>query len=461
MLRVSVVVIVLWWLGVVPPVLQADRGVMVRGVVYDSLGGRPLGDAIVQLATDDADTRVVATATSDRDGVYRIRDVEPGRYRIGFLHPVLDSLGLEPPLRTFVVTAERDVQLDLATPSATRLRALICADTSGRRAVARADSGSVLFGIVRGSDGAPVARATVVARWVEVTFGLRGAGRRVAQRASTTADNGWYALCDVPSGGQLSLAAGRDTMHVARIEWQAGDAAAVQRDLVLPSGQTALARGVVLRGSDGQPLAGAVVRLEDGRTVRTDESGAWSMPAVNDGMQMIYVRAVGYLPQRLAMEVYASPRAATVALRPMQPLLDTVRVRGERLGESYMAGFEERRRQGIGRYLTREEIGRRRVMTLTDLLRMLPGVRVEYDAQSGRTSITVRGGAGEACTPIVLLNGMVLGALTGEELDALARPDEVGGLELYSEVNVPPAFSMSMAGEGCGSIVVWLPLGRR
>jgi hypothetical protein len=100
-------------------------------------------------------------------------------------------------------------------------------------------------------------------------------------------------------------------------------------------------------------------------------------------------------------------------------------------------------------------------MTLSELLRMMPGVRVEYDAQAGRTSITIRGGAGEACTPIVLLNGMVLGALTGEELDALARPDEVGGLELYSEVNVPPEFSMSMAGEGCGSIVVWLPLGRR
>jgi hypothetical protein len=436
------------------PQLGAQRGGAVRGIVYDSLRGRVVAGAVVQLVADDSEGRLVATATSDTRGVYQIPDVAVGAYRIGFLHAILDSLGLEPPIRAVAVTADRDVHVGLATPSPERLRALACAET------ARPDSGSLLFGIVRSSDGDVVPGATVVVRWVEFTFGVRGGQRRVAQRVGTTAANGWFGLCDVPSGGQLSLAAGRDTIRVARIEWQADDLAAVQRDLVLPSGGTALARGTVVRSGGGEPLVGAIVRLDDGRTTRTDATGVWTLAAVSDGTQMVYVRAVGFLPQRVPIDVYATPRSAVVALRSTQPLLDTVRVRATRANE-FLAGFETRRRQGLGRFLTADDIKRRNALLLTELLRMLPGVRVEYNATDGRTMITIRGGAGEACTPLVILNGMVLGALTGEELDALARPDEVAGIELYSEVNVPPEFSMSMAGEGCGSLAVWLPLGRR
>ena len=70
------------------------------------------------------------TAIADSLGRFTIADVPEGRHTIGFLHPVLDSLGLEPPQRELVVTGMQ-VRADLATPSAQRFREAICSRSGG------------------------------------------------------------------------------------------------------------------------------------------------------------------------------------------------------------------------------------------------------------------------------------------------------------------------------------------
>jgi hypothetical protein len=108
---------------------QVVGGATVHGIVYDSLAVAPLAGAVVQLVAGDtlpAKAPFGAIATADSAGAYAFTGVPDGHYLIGFFHPLLDTLGLAPPLRTVVVTGGRATRVDLATPSPARLRGAIC-----------------------------------------------------------------------------------------------------------------------------------------------------------------------------------------------------------------------------------------------------------------------------------------------------------------------------------------------
>src|SRR5690349_7243393 len=77
----------------------------VSGVVRDSISREPLAGAVVQLVSADGVAREGKTVMSDSAGRFTIADVAEGRYALGFFHPMLDSLGLEPSLREVSVPA--------------------------------------------------------------------------------------------------------------------------------------------------------------------------------------------------------------------------------------------------------------------------------------------------------------------------------------------------------------------
>jgi hypothetical protein len=63
------------------------------------------------------------------------------------------------------------------------------------------------------------------------------------------------------------------------------------------------------------------------------------------------------------------------------------------------------------------------------------------------------------CFPLVYLNGHYMGTVDGkqmttDDIDDMVRPDEVYGIEVYTQGQVPPQFSLGMMAE-CGSIVIW------
>ena len=122
---------------------------VVSGVVRDSTTLAPLIGAVVQLSSVDAVVPLTRAAHSDSLGRYRIDDVPPGRYLLGFLHPRLDSLGLQASVIPLRVRQGRDLRADLTTPSAALLRAEYCGPG--------ATTGALLIGVVRrASDRAPV-----------------------------------------------------------------------------------------------------------------------------------------------------------------------------------------------------------------------------------------------------------------------------------------------------------------
>ena len=89
---------------------------------------------MVPLVAADRRARSNRSGLTDSLGRFTLDDVQAGRYTIGFLHPVLDSLGVEPLLRELIVDGTRPVRIDLATPSPGQLRAAICGPASGAEA---------------------------------------------------------------------------------------------------------------------------------------------------------------------------------------------------------------------------------------------------------------------------------------------------------------------------------------
>ena len=460
--------------GQAPSAPSRARGV--AGVVYDSLAGHPLADAVVQLVATNPASGVARSMQSDSLGRFIFEDVPDGRYMLGFIHPVLDSLGLDPLVRDVSVAGPHQIHVDLAVPSSTQLRRAICGQSSDT-------SGGVFVGFVRNAqDASATAGDTVVARWLEITFTDHGLVRRTPRLTATTAANGWFAMCNVPRGGTMMLVAnrGRDSTDLLDVDVPADGF--LRRDLYVGPSRPALVRdssrrgdsivasprrhegdgqlsGTVVTAVGGRPLEGARVGLADGPETRADARGEWTLAHAPLGTRVLEVKAVGYFPARRVVDVVGQGGGSgsgamppmRVALSTLEAVLDTVRVTAARVFDRNQNEFEARRRRSAtGRFITAADIARRNPLYVSDLLRMTPGVHVEYDpVQFGKT-IKMRGAFGE-CSPAVFIDGMYVPSFDAEDIDTWVKPERVVGIEIY--IDPPPDYQRALS--GCGSIVIW------
>ena len=467
----------------------------VSGTVRDSLGGGVLAGASVQLVGGAGAARVSRTATADSAGRYTVSDLPAGRYVVGFLHPALDSLGLEPPTRDVVVQDARTVVVDLATPSPARMRAAICTPAGTAPSLRPAtDSSAVLVGVVRqASDGLALENASVVGEWDEVTFGASGIGRRSRRLVATTGADGWFALCNVPRGGTMSLQAVRRADSTALLELQVPASGFLHQPLYLgpartiamefpaaaaaaaaataPSSAAARAArdpaprvrrvlvgdgvvsGTVLAANGRRPLEGAVVRLQNGPEARTNAQGEWTLTGAPAGTRFLEVRALGFYPDRRPVNVVPNAPPVRVTLTTFKDVLDTVRVSAARYDRGNLAEFEARRRTGVGRYYSGLDVAKRNATVVSDVLRTVPGLTLQYSGTSPDQLLRMRDAAGEGCRPMVYVDGVWLRDATVNEIDTAVQPKDIKALEVYPETGLPAQFRQPL--EGCGAIVIW------
>ena len=452
---------------------RRGSGATVSGVVRDSLAQKPLAGAMVQLAAVDSLARFSRVAITDSLGRFTLGDVPDGRHIVGLLHPMLDSLGIEPPVREIVVEGHRSVRVDLAIPSPARLRTAICGPQSTSKL--HSDSVGIVVGLVRDArDGAPVRDVAVTAEWLQLSFTRRGVTRRIVRRVTTTGESGRFAFCDVPSPGSMSLVATRGADSTDRIEVRVekgflrrelylgparvvmGDTARSADTLASPPRTlrmgTGRLSGTVLT-ADGRPLVGAQVSIHNGPETRANDLGQWTLVDAPLGTRMLEVRAISYYPDRRAVEVIAGAAPVRVTLSTLKAVLDTVRIAASRIPDG--SGFERRRLNGMGRYLTAEDIARRRPIFTSEVLLNLPGVRVEMRRGSLEKWIAMRS-AGGTCSPSLYVDGAHMPTLpeglTANDIDVWVDPDEIAGIEVYVDF-VPPQFQPPVS--SCGSIVIW------
>jgi hypothetical protein len=418
-------------------------------------------------------TKFARTVISDSLGRFRLENVPPGGYAIGFFHPVLDSIGAEPMYRELVVKGRGAVRADLSTPSQPLLRAAMC----GPQPLPDTGTGALLIGVVREPRGrSPVAGATVTGAWLE--FVLRKGARlerRPQRQSATTGANGMFVLCNVPSAGSvyLSASSGTDTTDV--LELFPPPSGVLRRELYLGSARTVVMvdsvapgdtvaprprrihlgnerlSGTVMTADGDRPLSGALVRIADGPQVRTDDRGAWTIANAPGGTRMLEVRAIGYFPENRPVDVIPGAPPLRIPLVTFKAMLDTVRVTVSRAQDRSEGGFDRRRRSGMGRYLTAEDIERRGSFWLSDVFRTMPGVRL--DGGGFNRQILVRSDFGGNCAPDVYIDGLYMWRLSAFEIDGLVTPQQVRGIEIYSGAVTPMEYQRTLP--ACGAILIW------
>jgi TonB-dependent Receptor Plug Domain/Carboxypeptidase regulatory-like domain len=213
--------------------------------------------------------------------------------------------------------------------------------------------------------------------------------------------------------------------------------------------------GTVVSADGGRAVPGAFVRVVNGAAIRANDRGEFVLSDVPAGSRMLDVRSVGFSPDRRAVDVVDGAAPVQIVLSTLKAVLDTVRVRAERLAVRHLSGFSERKRAGgMGRFLTADDIARRQLTVMSDLFRTIPGTRVQ-PGEEGQPLIMIRGTLDEWCQPAWYVDGRNMGELSLEVLDGWVRPQDVAGIEVYPGAATPPQFSLGMAGTGCGSIVIW------
>ena len=452
--------------------LGAQTGATVSGVVRDSIAGIPIVGASVQLVGAERGGQLVRSAVSDGNGRFQLNDVPNGRYKVGFFHSRLDSLGLEPVLREITVSDQRPVQADLATPSAPQLRTALCGVSS--------DSGAVVIGVVRDAlNRSTFADAAVNVEWFEYGLNRDGIALNVLSAKAMTRPNGWFVLCGLPRAGTIVLAASRGADSTDRVEVDLPTDRFLRRDLYLGAarvvqsedttiiGDSSIRSTRITRLGDGRltgrvvtslgdrALAGAQVGLVGGPQTRANDRGEWTLANAAPGTRSLEVRAVGYYPERRSVDIVADAEPIYVSMRTMKSVLDTVRIVEARLSNKNFVEFERRQRSGAGNYVTMADIERRNPFSTSDIFKFTPGVRLQNIG--GAPRVYVRGLISGWCAPGVFIDGLDVGPIDGGELDTFVNPNEIAGVEIYSGTNVPFQF-ISMRGSSrdrCGAIVIW------
>ncbi|MFL5608377.1 MAG: carboxypeptidase regulatory-like domain-containing protein, partial [Gemmatimonadaceae bacterium] len=183
---------------------QSDQAGRVEGVVFDSVHARPFAGAHVVAVGTGAQTEVRREAVSDASGRYRIDSLPAGRYIVGFESALLDSLEVALSPREASVAPGQIATLDLALPSAAKLRSAVCLG-----AELPPGTGVIYGHVVNAETESPFAGVKLAMAWQDLTVDRTGKRLRpikVNQSSSVVTDaDGWYRMCGVPTGAWVSM----------------------------------------------------------------------------------------------------------------------------------------------------------------------------------------------------------------------------------------------------------------
>lgn len=213
-------------------------------------------------------------------------------------------------------------------------------------------------------------------------------------------------------------------------------------------------RGVV-HDAEGRAVPDADVAVVALRQVtRTDGQGRFTLTRVPPGKVEISARRLGYNPTKF--ELIAGEHdldSVSIALSIQPAVLAAIDVSsGEKQKRQWIEDFYRRRAQGLGQYVTRDEILARNSFRPSDMFRTTPGVQV-MKGRGLRFNYSKSLDPRRDCPPLMWVDGQ---RALGLELDDLSLPD-IEGIELYSGPSTTPMqFSSNItSAQTCGTIVVW------
>lgn len=208
----------------------------------------------------------------------------------------------------------------------------------------------------------------------------------------------------------------------------------------------------------GRFIADAQVRIPNvGRVARTKWDGEASFGGLADGKYRVQVRAIGYAPGDVDIQLAGDTVPVHFNLERIAGVLDTVRVRAEGIPLG-LKEFEERRQTRIGRYFTDSTLTEHQAQGMRSFLSTrVPGLRVKGNGVVW----------GDGCHVNFWLDGFELrelpaGALnngrtisndnTTVDLEPLLM-QSFAGIEVYTQATVPVKYKPSNG--ACNIVLLW------
>jgi hypothetical protein len=404
----------------------------IHGVVIDSVAGRPLAGAVVQVAVPGSPS-APWTAATDSAGRYRISGLPAGKVVVGFYHDALTALGLDAPTRGLELAGEGELVVDLSIPSSATIRALRCGESPEFAA-------GMLVGFVRDArDRGVIAGTKLTVHWR--AFALDSGDYRVVteRRSATVEADGSYLVCHLPVDAPLDLLATapahRDlagavvnipTTGIGTLDLHLVDSALVQGNAII--------RGRVQRESGRVVSSGRAVIKALGRDVPIT-NGAFVAAGVPAGSWVAEARVIGVEPQEvLVTAVDGQVTNATVAVSNGPQRLDAVTVIGKMDHNLRVLDDVLRRgRIGMGTTFLPDHPALRSATFVSDVMREARGFLYQ-----GPNKILGRAGLGGRCTDVAVYVDDVRIPDGFAGLDHWASPKDVLAIETWPDIRLAP-----------------------
>ncbi|MDB4914269.1 MAG: hypothetical protein JWM95_1913 [Gemmatimonadetes bacterium] len=253
--------------------------------------------------------------------------------------------------------------------------------------------------------------------------------------------------------------------------------------------------GVVREDSTKRPLIGITVVIEAlNRQTTTDAQGRYTLADLPVGSHMVLARQPGWVPSAAVADVKDGAMQARDFSMSRAPVnLDTLVIKDQRSFGVGLAGFEDRRRKGFGKFIDSTELRSRDYRAMGDLLRSISGVSLanppycgqpfargtqrlvrRYNCIDNRSYLVAMGGP--MCAMQVMLDGVSF--IPGKKIDNEEPPSDppndwtstidiasvplrdVTAIEVYRRNGEVPMEYRSNSTE-CGLILLWTRRGAR
>jgi carboxypeptidase family protein/TonB-dependent receptor-like protein len=205
--------------------------------------------------------------------------------------------------------------------------------------------------------------------------------------------------------------------------------------------------GIVVDQGKAPVPSAEIVLKRDGRELQVAHSGddgRFSFDDVQTGPAALTVRRMGYTARTLNIDV------ASAATDPIEVKLDEIPSDISSVvvesSKSHLEEFYARKgHNNFATFFEKKDIQKRNPLYLSEMLRTIAGATISSAGAGNR--ILLRG-----CQPMVWVDGM---RAPGAELDEVARPNDIAGMEVYASNAGLPADYQDRSNRMCGAIIVW------
>jgi hypothetical protein len=224
------------------------------------------------------------------------------------------------------------------------------------------------------------------------------------------------------------------------------------------------------------PQAMVAVMAPDGSVIsrtQTDEAGAFEFEVRRVRGVRILARQLSYADNTSPVLHFDGRRFFQVEVRldPQAILLAPLEVLAwsEKLDGALLEGFQRRLQTGLGVYITRDLVERRKPAMVTDLLREIPGVQVSGGGPGAEPTVRMARAGMANCATQIFVDGFLINRRAAEtsganpmdfRIDDVVSPGSVEGIEVYRGLSTVPAEFLNPDAE-CGVIAIWTRRGGR